>query len=186
LSSFPVVATILSMVLGLSVTRLLLSLVTIFRIRRTSPWDWVPLVWAFVLFQTQLEFWWAINQLPTVKATFSFQEFIFLVLLTLTLFLSAALLLPSRSEDEEGSLRLYFERDGRYALLSYSAYLALGFVANLFFMKSPIAAVWAYTDVIMIALPITAFLAKSRRAYVLITLIYLPLSIFDTVISLSS
>lgn len=186
LSSFPIIATILSMVLGLSVTRLLLGIVTVFRIRRTAPMDWVPLVWVFVLFQTQLEYWWAINQLPSVKPTFTFPEFIFLVLLTLTLFISAALLLPSRSEDEREGLRAYFEQDGRYALLSYSAFLALGFVVNVFFMKSSVASEWAYVDVILIILPIAAFLAKSRKSYAIITLAYLPLSIFDTFLSISS
>jgi hypothetical protein len=186
MSNFPIIATILSMVLGLSVTRLLIGLVTVFRIRRVSPVDWVPLVWAFVLFETQLEYWWAINQLPAVKPTFSFQEFLFLVLLTLTLFLSAALLLPSRSEDEKGGLRLYFEQDGRFALLSYAAFLTLGFVVNVFFMKSPIASEWAYIDIILIILPIAAFFATSRKLYALITLVYLPLSIFDTFLSIST
>jgi len=174
------------MVLGLSVTRLLLGLVTVFRIRRTSPIDWVPLIWAIVFFETQLEYWWAINQLPSVKPTFTFQEFIFLVLLTLTLFLSAALLLPSRSEDEQEGLRIYFEQDGRYSLLSYSAFLALGFAANVFLLKSPVASEWAYIDIILIILPIAAFFAKSRTVYAAITLSYLPLSIYDTVLSVSS
>lgn len=174
------------MVLGLSVTRLLLGLVTVFRIRRTAPVDWVALVWALILFETQLEYWWSINQLPSVKSSFTFQEFIFLVLLTLMLFLSAALLLPSRSEDEQGGLRLYFERDGRYALLSYSAFLSLGFLVNVFFLKSSIESGWAYTDIVMIILPIAAFFARSRKVYAVITLAYLPLSIFDTVLSLST
>lgn len=87
------------------VTRLLTGLVTIFRIRRTSPVDWVPLAWSGILFSMQLEYWWAINQLPTLRETFQFSEFIFLVLMTLTLFLTAALLLPSRSEDEAQDYR---------------------------------------------------------------------------------
>lgn len=186
MSSFPIIATILSMVLGLSVTRLLLGLVTVFRIRRTSPVDWVPLVWAFVLFETQLEYWWAINQLPVLKPTFTFPEFIFLVLITLMLFLSAALLLPSRSEDEQDGLRLYFERDGRYGLLSYSSFLLLGFAVNVIFMQSPIASGWAYIDVIMMILPVIAFFAMSRKVYATITLVYLPLSIFDTFLSLAT
>ncbi|PZM14850.1 hypothetical protein CPY51_09110 [Rhizobium tubonense] len=37
--------------------------------------------------------WWVINQLPSLEPAFTFPEFIFLVLLTLMLFLSAALLL---------------------------------------------------------------------------------------------
>jgi hypothetical protein len=186
LTNFSIIATILSMVLGLSVTRLLLGLVTIFRIRRTSRLDWVPLVWSFVLFETQLEYWWAINQLPSVKSAFTFPEFIFLVLLTLMLFLSAALLLPSRSEDEQDGLRLYFERDGRFALISYSAFLALGFFVNIFFLKQSAESEWAYLDIILMILPITAFLAKPRKVYATLTLLYLPLSVFDTFLSLAT
>lgn len=126
MGSFPVIATVLSMVLGLSITRLLLGLVTVFRIRYSSSADWVPLAWSFVLFEAQLEYWWSINQLPQLRATFTFPEFVFLVALTLMLFVSAALLLPSRGEDEQVSLQNYFERDGRFALLAYAAFLALG------------------------------------------------------------
>lgn len=101
MTDFGRIVTVLSMVLGLGVTRLLLGLVTVFRIRRESPLDWVPLAWAAILFAIQLQYWWAITLLPSVKPTFSFPDFIFLVLLTLMLFLSAALMLPSRSEDEK-------------------------------------------------------------------------------------
>lgn len=97
MSNFPIVATVLSMILGLSVTRLLLGMLTVFRIRRTAASDWVALVWAAMLFTTQLQFWWAVNALPAIKVTFTFLEFLLLVLLALSLFVSAALLLPSRS-----------------------------------------------------------------------------------------
>lgn len=51
MSNFPIVATVLSMILGLSVTRLLLGALTVFRIRRTAKPDWVALVWAAILFR---------------------------------------------------------------------------------------------------------------------------------------
>jgi len=184
LTNFPIVATVLSMVLGLSVTRLLLGLVTIFRIRRTSPADWVSLVWAGILFTMQLEFWWAINQLPSLRPTFSFLEFVFLVLLTMMLFLSAALLLPSRSEDEQICLRKYYEMDGRYALLTLSSYLFLGFVANFIFFKEPLTSVASIADLPMIVMPLIAFFARRRRIYAAIALAYVPLAAIDTFIVL--
>lgn len=49
MSNFPIVATVLSMILGLSVTRLLLGVLTVFRIRRAAAPDWVALVWAIML-----------------------------------------------------------------------------------------------------------------------------------------
>jgi hypothetical protein len=186
MSNFPIVATVLSMILGLSVTRLLLGALTVFRIRRTAAPDWVALVWAVMLFATQLDFWWAVNSLPSIKSTFSFAEFLLLVLLALSLFVSSALLLPSRSEDEQNGLRIYFEQDGRYALLSLSTYLVLGLVVNVtLFQASPLA-LWGILDLVMIVLPIGAFLAKSRRTYASIALLYVPINALDTVISLSN
>lgn len=185
MNNFPIVATVLSMILGLSVTRLLLGLVTVFRIRRSAKPDWVPLVWAIMLFTIQLDFWWAVNSLPQVKQTFSFLEFLLLVLLAFSLFVAAALLLPSRIEDEKNGLRTYFEEDGRYALLSLSTYLALGLLVNvMFFHASPIA-LWGALDVLMIVLPLCAFKARSRKTYSALTLLYIPVSAIDTVISLA-
>ncbi|WAC00685.1 hypothetical protein OSW16_15675 [Pseudomonas putida] len=184
MSNFPIVATVLSMILGLSVTRLLLGALTVFRIRRSAAPDWVALVWAVMLFTTQMDFWWAVNALPQVRATFSFQEFLLLVLLALSLFVSSALMLPSRSEDEVGGLRLYFEQDGRYALLFLSGFYLLGFIVNmLLFGASPLA-LWGAFDVMMIVIPLCVFAARSRKAYSLLTVAYVPINIADLVISL--
>lgn len=186
MSNFPIVATVLSMILGLSVTRLLLGALTVFRIRRAAAPDWVSLVWAVMLFTTQLDFWWAINSLPAVKTTFTFLEFLLLVLLAVSLFVSSALLLPSRSEDEQNGLRIYFEQDGRYALLSLSIYLLLASVVNIVFFQATPVAVWGALDIVMIILPVCAFLAKSRKAYSIITLIYIPINAIDIAVSLTT
>jgi len=186
LTNFPIVATVLSIILGLSVTRLLLGALTVFRIRRSVAPDWVALVWAVTLFTTQLQFWWAVNSLPAVKVVYSFPEFLLLVLLALSLFVSAALLLPSRSEDEQNGLRLYFEQDGRYALLFLSTYLVLGLIVNVFFFQASPLALWGVLDVIMILLPLCTFVAKSRKAYSILTLMYVPVNVIDTVISLTN
>ena len=186
MSNFPIVATVLSMLLGLSVTRLLLGALTVFRIRRTAATDWVALVWAVMLFTTQLDFWWAVNALPSVKESYSFPEFLLLVLLALSLFVSAALLLPSRSEDEQNGLRIYFEQDGRYALLSLSTYLFLGLIVNTLLFKASLLSLWAALDVMMIALPVCAFYAKSRKWYSLIAIVYVPLNAIDMAISLTN
>lgn len=186
LTNFPIVATVLSIILGLSVTRLLLGALTVFRIRRSVAPDWVALVWAVTLFTTQLQFWWAVNSLPAVKVVYSFPEFLLLVLLALSLFVSAALLLPSRSEDEQNGLRLYFEQDGRYALLFLSTYLVLGLIVNVFFFQASPVALWGVLDVIMILLPLCTFVAKSRKAYSILTLMYVPVIVIDTVISLTN
>jgi len=186
LQPFSLIVTVLSMILGLGVTRLLLGLVSAFRARRQSPLHWLPVTWAGCLFLIQLEYWWAINQLPHLKAGFSFVDFLSLVILTLTLFVSAALLLPSRPEDEQQGILAYFEDDGRYALLAVSAFLVCGWLANIFlFHQSPLRA-WGLLDIPLIVLPVVAFSIRSRKAHAWICAAYVPLLALDTWISLSA
>ncbi|MBP1849841.1 hypothetical protein [Rhizobium halophytocola] len=148
--------------------------------------DWVPLAWSSILFIMQLQYWWAINQLSALRQTFAFSEFIFLVLMTLMLFVTAALILPSRGEDEDQGLRVYFEQDGRFALISLTAFLLFGLVVNVFGFQSPLETAWAITDVPMIILPALAFFLRDRKYYAVITAIYLPLCAMDVWISLAS
>ena len=53
------------------------------------------------------------------------------------------------------------------------------------FEASPVA-LWGLLDVIMIVLPIGAFVARSRKAYAGITLIYVPINVIDMLISLAN
>ena len=57
MSDLPTVATVLSMVLGLCVTRLPLGALTVFRIRRNATPDSVAVAWAVMLFTTQMVGW---------------------------------------------------------------------------------------------------------------------------------
>lgn len=180
------IATVLSMVLGLGVTRLLLGVVGIFRARRASAVDWIPLVWAGCLFLEQLQFWWAINFLPSVRSDFSFLDFLFLVTLTLTLFAASALLLPSRPDDEEGGLRIYFDNDGRYGVLALAGFSSLALLVNVFFFESSPLSAWGALDVPMIGIPLAAFLTRSRRAQSWLVLAYMPLSLIDLWVVLGS
>lgn len=184
MDTFHPITTVLSMVLGLGLTRLLLGVVSVFRTRRQSAIDWLPLAWTAGLFLVHLEYWWAINQLPLTRPTYSFIDFVSLVVLTLTLFVASALILPSRPEDEAMRLRRYFETEGRYALLAIATFGILGFAANLFFFDAPLVSLWALLDIPIIALPALGFFVRSRRLQELVVACYLPLLVLDTWVSL--
>lgn len=186
MEDFRIMSTVVAMVLGLGVTRLLLGFVAVFRMRLVMPADWLTLTWAGVVFAEMLEFWWAINQLPLLRDDFGFVDFAFLVGLTLSLFLAAALILPSRAEDETGTLRAFFERDGRYALAALTGFHVLAFAANvLYFDASPFAG-WAALDVPIVLVPALVFLVRSRRVRAWLTLAYVPLVLIDFRIVLAS
>lgn len=186
MEEFRVVATVLSMVLGLGVTRLLLGLVTVFRTRTTSRIDWLPLSWSGVLFLFILQYWWAINSLQNYSLALDFYSFVYLIIMTMFLFLSAALVLPNRAEDEFDGMQAYFDRDGRYALLSLASFLVCGLAANLIFFGAPLFSVWGLLEIPMVAIPCAVFLAASRRRKVLLTVAYIPLSLVDLWVSLNT
>ena len=86
--------------------------------------------------------------------TWTVGYFLTLVCLTLLLFVSAALVLPPTELEDNESLRISFERDGRWSLLSLSAYFFLAVVADwMFWNVSPISK-WAELLVPLMILPL--------------------------------
>lgn len=186
MEEFRVVVTVLSMVLGLGVTRLLLGLVTVFRTRNTSRLDWLPLSWAGIVFLFMLQYWWTINSLQIEYSNFKFASFLYFIFMTLFLFLAAALILPNRPEDEVGGMKEYFDRDGRYALLALATFLACGLVANLIFFRVSLFSVWGLLEIPMLTIPCMVFVTVPRGRKVLLTAAYIPLCLIDVWVSLNA
>lgn len=62
----------------------------------------------------------------------------------------------------------------------------LGFIVNIkFFQASPLA-LWGALDVMMIALPVAAFFARSRRVYAGLCLGFAVLNVVDIVVTVSN
>lgn len=70
--------------------------------------------------------------------------------------------------------------------MSFAAFLAAGAVANVALFQSPLMASWFRLDIVLIALPLIAFATRTRRVEAAVTIPYVPLSVADIVISLSS
>ena len=176
IDSFRWITVVLSIILGLGITRLLSSVIAVFRSRLHSKIDWMPLTWAACIFLWQLQFWWAIIELRTLVASWTVVSFLSLVSLTLLLFVAAALVVPLSELREGERLRDSFERDGRWALLALSAYFALALLTDQLLWKLPLLSVKAGMLAALAFLPIVAFLTPSRRAQEIIAVIYVPLS----------
>jgi hypothetical protein len=182
MDSFRWIAVVLSMVLGLGVTRLLSSAVEVFRSRHQAKMDWVPFVWAGCVFIWQLQFWWAIIELPGLVKAWSVGSFLVLVSLTLLLFVSAGLVLPPSMLEQNDSLKGSFERDGRWALVSLSAYFAVALIADwMFWNVSPVSSYGVFLVVLTI-LPLAFVRSRSRRLREAITLLYIPLSLWAALV----
>jgi len=172
MNAFDWITTTLALVLGLGTTRLLLSALAVFRSRGRARMDWVPMVWAGCIFLAQLQFWWAVHELPLLVAHWTFLHFLSLVGLVLTLFVASALVLPDVELKEGDSLTAAFRRDGRWALVFLSLYFALAALADWsFWGVSPWKGV-GLVNPALVAFPPVYLSLRQRKAQCVTTVLY--------------
>jgi hypothetical protein len=176
MDTFRWISVTISMILGLGVARLLTGTVAVFHVRHRVKIDWLPLVWAASIFVQHIDFWWSLQELSVLVPKWWLGGFFLLVGLTLSLFLAAALVLPSSTIAEEESLRGFFEHDGRWALLALSIFNALAIVANTVLWSESLLSASSALNLVLSVLPIIALLG-SRRVLAAITLAYLVVSL---------
>jgi hypothetical protein len=158
MEAFRWVTVIVSIILGLGLTRILTSAISVFRARKRASLDWLPLVWAGTIFLQQIGFWWSLDELSKLVPHWSLGAFLFLVCLVLSLFIAAALILPSHDMVKGESLRDYFQMDGRWALMAVCGFNTLAIFANIVFWHSAIISLDTGLNFIVCLTPIIAFL----------------------------
>jgi hypothetical protein len=158
MEAFRWVTVIVSILLGLGLTRILTSAISVFLARKRASLDWLPLVWAGTIFLQQIGFWWSLDELSKLVPHWTLGAFLFLVCIVLSLFIAAALILPSHDMGKDESLRDYFQMDGRWALLAVCGFNTLAIFANIVFWHSPIISLDTCLNLIVCLTPMIAFL----------------------------
>ena len=182
MESFHSSAVALSIILGLAVARLLSSAVAAFKSRNRAKLTWMPFVWAGCIFLWQLQYWWAIIELPRVINIWTLGAFMVLVSLALLLFVSASLILPSSELGEHDDRNELFEHNGQWALVSLSLYFGTAIFADwLLWNMSPLSTPGAF-NIALFVLPLVFVLSRSKRVQEAITLLYVPLSVWAALI----
>jgi hypothetical protein len=126
---FEYVAAVFALIVGLGVTRLLGSAVEVFRRRRESPLSVKPLVWAALIFVTQMQFMWGGFELSQILTGWTRGMFLLILVLALLLFVAGALVFPGAGP-RGGSLQEEFDAHGRWALACLAAYFLVAFLLN--------------------------------------------------------
>lgn len=170
---FEFLSVALSLVIGLSVTRLLSAAIHIFVNRERLATDWIPIVWAVLCFAWQLQYWWAIYQMSQLP-TWTFGSFLLLLLSAVLLYASSALVLPDRARGDL-DLSAHFEAHGRWGVVFLMAYFLSAFAVG--------PAVWGAArffgidalpthvlNLSTVILGLALFAAKGRRARAGLTL----------------
>lgn len=160
MDTFRWLSTVVSIILGLGIARLLTGAVALFHARYSVRFDWIPLTWAFAVFIQQIGFWWSLEELASIVPKWTLVSFLMLVALVLVLFLAAALVMPPIDHNRTEFLRDFFEADGRWALLMLAAFNILALMANRVFWHQPIMSLDVGFNALLAGLAIATFLGR--------------------------
>lgn len=108
MTPFEHLAVLISIILGLGVTHLLMNVHRLVQARERVRVYWLPLLWAALIFTTQVEWWWASFGFRDETVEWNFFWFLFVLASPVTLFLAAAFVLPDARVGEDCDLRQYY------------------------------------------------------------------------------
>jgi hypothetical protein len=183
-TAFDFISVALSFVVGLSITHLLVSAVSVFRLRRHLQLDWMPLAWASSILLFQFQFWWAIYELAGIVRQWTFYGFAGMIALALCLFVAGSLVLPVAERDCERDQLAVFDRDGRWGLAFLATYFAISLWANWYFWDVSAYSYFGALILAQLAIPLIFLGTGNRRAQRALTLVHVVLSAW-TVVTIS-
>lgn len=160
------------LILGLGVTMLLTSFLALFIARRNVRFDWIPIVWAFYILVIQIQYYsamWNLND----KTVWTTLDFSLPLLLASLIFLAAGLVLPSIHREYPPDLGVYFERDGKWAVVALIARGSVAIISNSFVMG--VTRGFSVVDGFILAQIVAAIFflcSKKRKFKVTFTLLY--------------
>ena len=112
-----------AVVLGLGVADLAVSINRLLRAGAKVRWDWLAPLAALVALVKIITQWWAWYGQKGFAGGITFELFLWIVAMTLLLFLLASAALPDETPEDGIDLRAYFERTGRYYFILFALHM---------------------------------------------------------------
>ncbi|MBA3831116.1 MAG: hypothetical protein H0X34_04320 [Chthoniobacterales bacterium] len=127
MDAFSYLSVLLSIILGLAITQLLQGLGRIIQARNRIEMFWPPIVWAALFILVIVQTWWSLFGLRT-RENWSFFPFLVVVLQTINLYLTTALILPEIPAGIRVDLRKHYFAEARwfFSLTIVAVALSLG------------------------------------------------------------
>ncbi|HET7230236.1 MAG TPA: hypothetical protein VFJ16_09550 [Longimicrobium sp.] len=131
MSPFEYVLPMVSILIGLAVGDLSLSLHRLLRARRHVRWDWLPLAAALLVLLLILEFWWAFYGMGRAEVWTRYWGFLILGAALINIFLLASAALPDTIPDDGLDLAAYYHENRRYFWVLFALFTVLALVLDL-------------------------------------------------------
>lgn len=162
MSQYQWILTVIGMMIGLGVTRILTCLAAVVRSRDLSRPDWISLVWAATILIMELDFWWSLFNIVAAIKEWTFAVFLLLLIHPLLMFFAAAMVLPSTELKSGENYRELYDRHGHWALLAISGYFLEMLVENSLYWKVTPDGWAAMIPLALAVLPMVAFFSSRR------------------------
>jgi hypothetical protein len=113
MDAFNYLSVLLSIIIGLGISQLLTASGRLIRHRDRVHFHWPSLVWAGVLLLIFIQSWWAMFVLRHYT-DWTFLAFTIVLLQTIGLYMSAAVVLPENVDGDGVDLRIHYEKHKRW------------------------------------------------------------------------
>lgn len=161
MDAFNYLSVLVSIILGLGITQLLASVGRAVEQRGTRIPYWPPAVWALVLLLAHVQTWWSFYGLRTHES-WSFLQFLFVLLQPIGLYLLSVLVLPGdASAAKDLKTRYHSNRSVFFGLLA--AFLGLSIVRDLVVSGSLPEPMNAAFQVFLLVLSVVAACISNER-----------------------
>lgn len=158
-----------SIILSIGITRLCSDAVSLIRSRHRARMDWIPLIWAVCIFIWQIQYLWAIIELPRFVRIWTLPEFAALLSLSLALFFAAALVLPDNELERGASLEENFLLHGRWALVALSVWGCMAVLVDVWMFADALLSQGTLLMALVTLMPLWYLAVRGRRMRALIT-----------------
>lgn len=197
MSPFEYLLPLVSVLVGLAIVDLAVSLHRLLRARARVTWDWLALTTALLAALTVLNFWWGFYNISAeasadVVAYATFVGFLPYMVILVVLFLLNAAALPDRVPDEGLDLRAFYDANGRYFWALFTAYVLTNTVYRAVINTRALGtdlvpeeaglfevALTAVPNLVFAGLTLTLAWTRRRRVHVVLVLVILAFSLLS-------
>jgi hypothetical protein len=116
MSAFEHLSVLISIVIGMGMAHLLISVQRLVQARARVATYWLPITWTVLIFITLIEWWWASFSFRD-RSDWNFFYFLFILASPITLYLAAAFVLPWAEEGKSYNLRDHYYSTRKFFFL---------------------------------------------------------------------
>jgi len=172
MSQFEIIAITLSFIVGLGIAQLLTSFGEAVRSRFDHPLHWMPFAWGVPILLLSVQYWFALFDLDSTIGDWSWFWYLQMLVLAMTLFMAATLILPPRESTAKGGLLQDFTTHGRFSLLALIVYLLGWMPANTVMNNGNFLDLANMANAAMSVPALIAYRSRSNRIWIVSTVVF--------------